>query len=78
MMHHQILSEPASTKRLMANLNLAIDETILTRRIYGLQEQLRRLRNQPAQRARTQFLQQELIRLEKALTETRDTASTYE
>lgn len=75
MMHHQILSGPASTRRLKANLSLAIDEAILTRKISGLQEQLVRLRNQPAQLPRTRFLRHELTRLEKVLIEIRESAS---
>ncbi len=78
MMHHQILSGPASTKRLMADLSLAIDETMLTRKISGLKEQLIRLQNQPAQQTRSRFLRHELIRLEKVLSETRESASTEE
>ena len=78
MMQHQILSEPASTRRVMANLSLAIDEAILARKISGIQEQLGHIANQPEQRARVSFLKHELVRLDIELTNIRKTASACE
>jgi len=74
MIHHQILAEPASTKRVMANLSLAIDEAILTRRIVALSDNLQRIENMPEQSNRTQFLRQELIILEDSLNDIRNKA----
>lgn len=78
MMHHQILSGPASTRNLMANLSLAIDEAMLTRKISGLHEQLHRTKNRPEHRARVGFIKHELVRLDNELVEIRQTADVYE
>lgn len=78
MMHHQILSGPASTRNLMANLSLAIDEAMLARKISGLHDQLHRIKNQPEHRARVRFIKHELVRLDSDLAEIRETASDYE
>lgn len=78
MMHHQILSEPGSTRRLMANLNLAIDEAILTRKISGLHEQLNRIGSQPQDRTRVSFIKHELVRLDNELVGLREAASYFE
>ncbi len=78
MLNHQILSEPASTRRLKANLSLAIDETMLTRKISGLQEQLTRTKNSPNQQTRVSYIKHEIVRLRNELDEKRETASCYE
>lgn len=78
MIHHQILSEPGSTRRLMANLNLAIDEAILTRKISGMHEQLNRIGNKPEHRARVSFIKHELVRLDNELEDLRKSASVFE
>lgn len=77
MLNHQILSEPASTRKLKANLSLAIDETMLTRKLAGLQVQLDRIQHQPGQRTRTLFLKREIVRLGNELDQIRYTASGY-
>ena len=43
----QILSEPANTKRVLANLSLAIDEARLVRKIVEISDHLRRIELQP-------------------------------
>lgn len=77
MLNHQILSEPASTRRLKANLSLAIDETMLTRKIAGFQDQINRIKHQPGERMRTLFLKREIVRLSNELDEIRLAASGY-
>ena len=76
MIQYQILSEPASTRRVMANLSLAIDEAMLTRRIIALSDNLIRIENMPEQSNRTQFLRQELLILEDSLNDIRSKAVT--
>ncbi len=77
-MNHQILSGPASTRLIMANFSLAVDEAMLTRKISGLQEQLRRIRNKPEHRSRTRYLRQELARLDNVLADVRNLAGISE
>jgi len=76
MIQNQILIEPASTRRVLANLSLAIDETMLTRRIVALSDNLKRIENMPEQSNRTQFLRQELLILEESLNDIRSKATT--
>ena len=75
MIQHQILSEPASTRRVLANLGLAIDEAMLTRRIVALSDNLKRIENIPEQANRTQFLRQELLVLQDSLNDIRSKAT---
>lgn len=74
MMNPQILSEPASTRRIKANMSLAIDETILTRQISGLQEQLTIVGYNTDQRNRANYIRHELNRLSKKLANIRQAA----
>lgn len=67
MPHAQILPGPASTKRLLTNLNLAIDEARLVRKIVKLGDQLRRIENQSEEIDRVRFLQQEIDHSEDKL-----------
>ncbi len=76
MIQNQILLEPASTRRVLQNLGLAIDETMLTRRIVALSDNLKRIENIPDQSNRTQFLRQELLILEDSLNDIRSKATT--
>ncbi|MCP4430813.1 MAG: hypothetical protein GY806_07545 [Gammaproteobacteria bacterium] len=71
MSHAQVLSGPASTKRLLANLSLAIDEAMLGRKIVGLSEQIRRIEYLPEQASRVQFLKNEILNLEDQLSDVR-------
>ncbi len=74
MPHTQILSEPASTRRLLANLSLAIDEAMLVRKIVSLNDQVRRIENSPLQTERVQFLRREVSNLEVQLSDVRSQA----
>ncbi|MCP4187614.1 MAG: hypothetical protein GY763_08440 [Gammaproteobacteria bacterium] len=76
MLQHQILLEPASTKRVMATLGLAIEETMLARRISALSDNLYRIQNLPEQRDRARFLRQELLIMEESLIDIRAKAQT--
>ena len=67
----QILSGPASTKRLLANLSLAIDEAMLVRRIVSISDQIRRIENLPDQAGRFQFLREEISNMEDQLSSVR-------
>lgn len=71
MLHSQILSENASTKRVLANLSLAIDEARLVRRIVDMTDNLHRIENLPEATSRATFLRHEIARLELELIETR-------
>jgi len=71
----QILSSPASTKRLLANLSLAIDEAMLVRKIVSLSDQIRKTENQPDQADRFQFLRKEVLNLEDQLSSVRKQAT---
>ena len=77
-MNLRILSEPASTRRIKANMSLAIDETILTRKISGLQEQLAKFGSQPDQRTRTNYIRHEIKRLSRKLENIRQTAIDFD
>ena len=58
MPHTQILTGPASTRRLLANLGLAIDEAMLVRKIVVLSDQVQRLKYRPAQADRVRFFEE--------------------
>ncbi len=70
----QILSEPANTKRVLANLSLAIDEARLVRKIVEISDHLRRIELQPDSSKRVEYLRKEIVRLEGQLVETRSLA----
>ncbi len=74
MYHTQILSEPASTRRLLANLSLAIDEAMPVRKIIGLSDQIRRIEYHAGQANRVKFLRNEIEYLEGQLTDVRERA----
>ncbi len=67
----QILSEPANTKRVLANLSLAIDEARLVRKIVELSDYMRRIKFQPDSSKRLEYLSKEIERLEEQLAKTR-------
>ena len=67
----QILSEPANTKRVLANLSLAIDEARLVRKIVEISDHLRRIELQPESSKRAEYLRNEIVRLEEELKKTR-------
>ena len=69
-----ILSEPASTKRLLANLSLAIDEARILRNIVDLSDNLRRIEYSPDSTSRVAHLRREIADLESKLSELRDLA----
>lgn len=72
----QILSDNASSKRVLTNLSLAIDEARLVRRINAINENLRRIENLPEESKRVSFLRGELAKFEDKLNETRLRAQT--
>ena len=74
MSNAQVLSGPASTKRILANLSLAIDEAQLVRRIVSLGDQIHRIEYLPEQAGRVQFLRKEILNLEDKLSEVRERA----
>lgn len=67
----QILADNVGSKRVLANLSLAIDEARLVRRIMDIEDNLRRIENLPEESARISFLRDETDRLEQKLAETR-------
>jgi len=67
----QILSEPANTKRVLANLSLAIDEARLVRKIVELSDYMRRIEFQPESSKRLEYIGKEIERLEEQLAKTR-------
>ena len=67
----QILSEPASTKRLLTNLSLAIDEARIVRNIVDLSDNLRRIEYSPDSISRVKYLRKEIANLELELSELR-------
>ena len=71
MAHAQILSGNASSKRILANLSLAIDEARLIRKITEREFDLRRIENLPEQSGTASFLRSEIAQLEFQLAETR-------
>ncbi len=70
----QVLSEPASTKRVLANLSLAIDEARAVRRIVELSDNLHRIEYHPELSSRAIFLRNEIAELELQLAKTRELA----
>jgi hypothetical protein len=70
----QILSEPANTKRILANLSLAIDEAQLVREIVSLSDQLRAIEYLPEQADRVRFIKKKIINLEGRLADVREQA----
>ena len=71
----QILSGPDSTKRILANFSLAIDEAQLARKIVGLSDEIRRIEYLSEHADRVRFLRKELINRENQLSDVRDRAS---
>lgn len=67
----QILSDNAGSKRILANLSLAIDEARLVRKISDIEDNLRRIENLPELAGTTCYLRSELAQLEIKLDETR-------
>jgi hypothetical protein len=74
MSNTQILSGPASTKRILENFSLVIDEAQLVRKIVGISDQIRRIENLPEQADRVRFLRKELINRENKLSDVRELA----
>ena len=70
----QILSGPASTRRLLNNLSLAIDEARIVRNIVDLSDNLRRIEYRPDSISRVAYLRRELVHLESKLTDVRELA----
>lgn len=67
-MHHtQILSGTPSTNQLLANLNLAIDEARIVRKIVDLGDHLRRIENRTDEIDKARFLQHEIDHSEDQL-----------
>ncbi len=77
MSHLQILSEPASTKRLLTNLSLAIDEARIVRNIVDLSDNLRRIEYSPDSISRVGYLRREIDDLESKLSELRTLAKAH-
>lgn len=71
----QILSGPDSTKRILANLSLAIDEAQLVREIVSLGDQLRVIEYLPEQADRVRFIKKSIINLGNQLSDVRERAS---
>ncbi|MCP4432337.1 MAG: hypothetical protein GY806_15280 [Gammaproteobacteria bacterium] len=74
MSHAQNLSDPASTRRLLENLSLAIDEAMLVRKIVNISDQIRRIEYLPEQTGRVQFLKNKILDLENLLADVRGQA----
>lgn len=70
----QILSEPASTRRLLINLSLAIDEARIVRNIVDLSDNLRRIEYSPDSISRVAYLRKEIVNLESQLADLRKVA----
>ena len=67
----QISAEFDDSKRVLENLNFAIDEARLVRKIVKLSDDLRRFEIQPEWASRAGFIRREIAGLELKLTETR-------
>ena len=67
----QILSDNASSKRVLANISLAIDEARLVRKITDIEDNLRRIENLPEESGKVSYLRSEVEKLELKLAETR-------
>ncbi len=72
MSHAQVITG-ASTSRLSANINLAIDKS-LARKIDSLCDQIGKIETLPEQADRVRILRQEIINLEDQLTDVRSKA----
>ena len=68
----QILSGPDSTKRILANLSLAIDEAQLVRRIVSLSDEIRRIEYLPEHADRVRFIKKKIINREGRLADVRE------
>ena len=71
----QILSGPDSTKRILANLSLAIDEAQLVREIVSLSDQVHKIEYLPEQADRLRFIKKNIINLEGRLSDVRERAN---
>ncbi len=69
-MPHTQISEPASSRRLLANLSLAIDKS-LVRKIDSLSDEVRRIEYLPEQTGKVQYLKKEISNLEAQLSDVR-------
>lgn len=70
----QILSDNAGSKRILANLSLAIDEARLIRKISDMQFNLRKIEYLPEESGTADYLRSEIAKLESELAETRSLA----
>ena len=70
----QILSGPASTRRLLNNLSLAIDEARIVRNIVDLSDDLRRIEYSPDSTSRVEYIRREIDNLESKLADLREMA----
>jgi len=66
-MQPTLLSGPASKKRILANLHLAIDEAKLLRSLTMSKELAQDLKHQDPGSGRLQFIQKEIVYLESEL-----------
>ena len=71
----QTFIDPTSTSQLLNNLNLAIDETKLVRTINSMQEDIYKIESASGPSKRTQFLRQEVFRLQTKLEDIRNQVS---
>lgn len=76
MSHAQMLSESASTRQLLSNLNLAIEEARLVKEIMELRDQLHGITRQDNAFEEAQILQQEIDHREDRLVVLRSTIDT--
>ena len=67
MSNTQILSGPASKKRLVTKPGLAIDEASLARRVKSLSDTIRKIEHLPEHSDRVLFLRKELTYLKNQL-----------
>jgi len=67
MMNSLLLSEPASTKRILANFNLSIDETKLLKSLTRSQKLAKDLKANNPYSDRLSFIQKEITHLEAEL-----------
>lgn len=74
MSQRQVISETASTSRLLNNLSLAIDEARIVRNIVDLSDNLRRIEYSPDSTARIAYLRKEIENLESKLAALRELA----
>ena len=76
MSHAQILSESVSTRQLLSNLNLAIEEARLVKELMELRDQLHGITRQDSAFEEAQILQQEIDHREDRLVVLRSTIDT--